>query len=122
MIGMDVVVTNGDKTAAFNDLTGKQGTSSKYYAKVTMKPGVEKAAYGTVTVDGDKDAVWDNAGTIPITINLGSIFLQMRSYSGIKTIFMYMPRSKILSSIIPTVMGAGFLEMLSTKIMENQLL
>ena len=72
MIGMDVVVTNGDKTAAFNDLTGKQGTSSKYYAKVTMKPGVEKAAYGTVTVDGDKDAVWDNAGTIPITINLGS--------------------------------------------------
>ena len=72
VIGMDVVVTNGDKTAAFNDLTGKQGTSSKYYAKVTMKPGVEKAAYGTVTVDGDKDAVWDNAGTIPITINLGS--------------------------------------------------
>ena len=55
-------------------------------------------------IDGDKDAVWDNAGTIPITINLGSIFLQMRSYSGIKTIFMYMPRSKILSSIIPTVM------------------
>ena len=37
-----------------------------------MKPGVEEAAYGTVTVDGDKDAAWDNAGTIPITINLGS--------------------------------------------------
>ena len=33
---------------------------------------MEKAAYGTVTVDGDKDAVWDNAGTIPITINLDS--------------------------------------------------
>ena len=101
---MDVVVTNGDKTAAFNDLTGKQGTSSKYYAKVTMKPGVEEAAYGTVTVDGDKDAAWDNAGTIPITINLGSNVSANAKLLWIKTIFMYMPRSKILSLIIPTVM------------------
>ena len=33
VIGMDVVVTNGDKTAAFNDLTGKQGTSSNITRK-----------------------------------------------------------------------------------------
>ena len=60
------------KSASFNDLTGKQETSSKYYAVATMKPGIEKVTYGTVTIDGEADAAWDNATDLPLTINLGS--------------------------------------------------
>lgn len=71
-IGMDVVVTDGDQKVSFNDLTGKQETSSKYYAVATMKPGIEKVTYGTVTVDGEADAAWANATDLPLTINLGS--------------------------------------------------
>lgn len=71
-IGMDVVVTDGDQKVSFNDLTGKQETSSKYYAVATMKPGIEKVTYGTVTIDGEADAAWDNATDLPLTINLGS--------------------------------------------------
>ena len=71
-IGLDVVVNNGGETGSFNDLTGKQESSSKYYAVATMKPGIEKIPYGTISVDGDADAAWDNAVNIPLTINKGS--------------------------------------------------
>ena len=71
-IGMDVVVTNNGQVGSFNDLKGTQETSSKYYAVATVKPGVEKITYGTITVDGEEDAAWNNAVTIPLTINLGS--------------------------------------------------
>ena len=71
-IGMDVVVTNNGQVGSFNDLKGMQETSSKYYAVATVKPGVEKITYGTITVDGEEDAAWKNAVTIPLTINLGS--------------------------------------------------
>ena len=71
-VGMDVVVVNGDQKVSFNDLTGSQETSSKYYAKATMKPCVEEVPFGTVTIDGEKDAAWNQAVTIPLTINLGS--------------------------------------------------
>ena len=71
-IGLDVVVNNDGKTESFNDLTGKQESSSKYYAAATMKPGIEKIPYGTISVDGEEDAAWDNAVNIPLTINKDS--------------------------------------------------
>ena len=71
-ISLDVVVNNDGETGSFNDLTGKQESSSKYYAVATMKPGIEKIPYGTISVDADADAAWDNAVNIPLTINKGS--------------------------------------------------
>ena len=71
-IGLDVVVNNDGETGSFNDLTGKQESSSKYYAVATMKPGIEKIPYGTISVDGEEDAAWNNAVNIPLTINKGS--------------------------------------------------
>lgn len=71
-ISLDVVVNNDGETRSFNDLTGKQESSSKYYAVATMKPGIEKIPYGTISVDTDADAAWDNAVNIPLTINKGS--------------------------------------------------
>lgn len=71
-ISLDVVVNNDGETGSFNDLTGKQESSSNYYAVATMKPGIEKIPYGTISVDADADAVWGNAVNIPLTINKGS--------------------------------------------------
>ena len=71
-ISLDVVVNNDGEKGSFNDLTGKQESSSKYYAVATMKPGIEKIPYGTISVDADADAAWDNAVNIPLTINKGS--------------------------------------------------
>lgn len=71
-ISLDVVVNNDGEIGSFNDLTGNQESSSKYYAVATMKPGIEKIPYGTISVDADADAAWDNAVNIPLTINKGS--------------------------------------------------
>lgn len=71
-ISLDVVVNNDGETGSFNDLTGKQESSSKYYAVATMKPGIEKIPYGIISVDADADAAWGNAVNIPLTINKGS--------------------------------------------------
>ena len=71
-ISLDVVVNNDGETGSFNDLTGKQESSSKYYAVATMKPGIEKIPYGTISVAADADAAWGNAVNIPLTINKGS--------------------------------------------------
>lgn len=71
-ISLDVVVNNDGKTGSFNDLTGKQESSSKYYAVATMKPGIEKIPYGIISIDADADAAWGNAVNIPLTINKGS--------------------------------------------------
>ena len=71
-IGMDVKVMNNDKAVSFNDLKGMQETSSKYYAKATLKPGVEKATKATVKIDGEADSEWDKAVAIPLTIKLGT--------------------------------------------------
>jgi GH35 family endo-1,4-beta-xylanase len=71
-IGMDVKVMNNNKAVSFNDLKEMQETSSKYYAKATFKPGVEKATKATVKIDGEADSEWDKAVAIPLTINLGT--------------------------------------------------
>ena len=72
IISMDVAVNNNGQIGNFNDLTGKQETTSKYYAVATMKPGVKKIPYGTVKIDAKEDAAWANAVNIPLTINLGA--------------------------------------------------
>lgn len=71
-ISLDVVVNNDGETGSFNDLTGKQESSGKYYAVATMKPGIEKIPYGIISIDADADAAWGNAVNIPLTINKGS--------------------------------------------------
>ena len=71
-ISLDVVVNNDGEAGSFNDLTGKQESSSKDYAVATMKPGIEKIPYGIISVDADADAAWGNAVNIPLTINKGS--------------------------------------------------
>ena len=71
-IGMDVKVMNNDKAVSFNDLKEMQETSSKYYAKATLKPGVEKVTKATVKIDGEADSEWDKAVAVPLTINLGA--------------------------------------------------
>ena len=71
-IGMDVKVMNNNKAVNFNDLKEMQETSSKYYAKATLKPGVEKATKATVKIDGEADSEWDKAVAIPLTIKLGA--------------------------------------------------
>lgn len=71
-ISLDVVVNNDGETGSFNDLTGKQESSSKYYAVAIMKPGIEKISYGIISIDADADAAWGNAVNIPLTINKGS--------------------------------------------------
>ncbi|MBR1743940.1 MAG: endo-1,4-beta-xylanase, partial [Lachnospiraceae bacterium] len=70
-VRMDVVVTNGADKAAFNDLRFTQEESSKYFAKVTVKPFAE-ISKGTAVVDGDEDAAWKNAVEIPLQIRLGA--------------------------------------------------
>lgn len=70
-VKMDVLVQNGSEKTAFNDLKLTQDDSSKYYAKAVVKPFAE-VSKGTVKVDGKKDAAWDNAVTIPLTIALGA--------------------------------------------------
>ena len=71
-IGMDVKVMNNNKAVSFNDLKEMQETSSKYYAKATLKPGVEKVTKATVKIDGEADSEWDKAVAIPLTIKLGA--------------------------------------------------
>ena len=74
-ISLDVVVNNDGETGSFNDLTGKQESSSKYYAVATMKPGIEKIPYGIISIDADADAAWGNAVNIPLTIKKENFFL-----------------------------------------------
>ena len=64
---MDVVCTNSKGTHAFNDRSGSQDTSSKYFAKVICKP-TTNIRKGTPVVDGQVDKIWDNVTEIPLEI------------------------------------------------------
>lgn len=70
-VGFDVAVTNGTETGYYNDLTGKQETSSKFYASLVMKPFME-IKKASVTVDGKADAVWSKVEAVPFTISAGA--------------------------------------------------
>ncbi len=68
---IDFVLTNGEKKTAFNDYTMNQEQSDKFYAKAILKP-YTMIQKGTVAIDGTKEAAWDKAVKIPLTINLGT--------------------------------------------------
>lgn len=66
-IGFDVVVTDGTKKAAFNDVTFSNDTSSKYYANAILKPFIS-IPKGTVTIDGELDEAWGKAVEAPLSV------------------------------------------------------
>lgn len=71
IVGLDVTVEDNGEVVAFNDKKNKQATTSQYYAEAIMKPYAE-IMNGTVAIDGEMDAAWANAQTIPLTIVLGA--------------------------------------------------
>lgn len=71
-IGFDLRVNNGNTQVSFNDLNNTQDTSSKNYAEAIFKPYIT-INKGTVTIDGEKDAVWNKDNkSVPLTISIGS--------------------------------------------------
>ncbi|MDE7323502.1 MAG: endo-1,4-beta-xylanase [Lachnospiraceae bacterium] len=71
---MDVVVSDNGQNYAFNDMTMNQDTGSKYYASAITKPYMTIAGVGSdiIKVDGEKEAVWDQAKEIDFQIRTGS--------------------------------------------------
>lgn len=67
----DIVVTDGDTKAPYNDLKMTQDESSQYYAVAIAKPYMT-INYGTIVVDGIEDAAWDDADVVPLTIVSGT--------------------------------------------------
>ncbi|WP_310601674.1 endo-1,4-beta-xylanase [Anaerosporobacter sp.] len=70
-IGMDIKVTDNNTTGSWNDLTGNQENSSKYYGQVVMKPYME-IGKGTVTIDGTIDSIWAKVDAVPFSIRSNS--------------------------------------------------
>ncbi|MCR5104713.1 MAG: endo-1,4-beta-xylanase [Eubacterium sp.] len=66
----DIVANIADKTAVYNDTNLTQETSTKYYAKATLKP-YTIIKNGTAIVDGKKGAIWNDVDEVPLTIALG---------------------------------------------------
>ncbi len=71
---MDVVVSDNGKKHAFNDMTMNQETSSKYYASAVTKPymSIGRVGNGLITVDGEKEAVWDAAKEVRLYVRKDS--------------------------------------------------
>ncbi len=71
---MDVAVSDNGQTYAFNDNTMHQETSSKYYASAITKPYMTIAGVGKgiIKVDGEKEAVWDQAKEVQFQIRTGA--------------------------------------------------
>ncbi len=70
-IRLDVVVTNGNQTEAFNDHALNQAASSEYYAQGILKPYMI-IPKGSVSVDGEMDDVWKTSPVTVLTINEGT--------------------------------------------------
>ena len=70
-IGFDLRVNDGDTPISFNDFNNTQDTNSKYYVEAVLKPYIT-INKGTAKIDGEKDAVWTNSKSVPLTINTGS--------------------------------------------------
>lgn len=67
VIRMDVSVTNGSQTEAFNDQALNQENSSDCYALATMKP-YRVIPQGQVSIDGEMDEVWKTSPVTSLTI------------------------------------------------------
>ncbi|MCM1569160.1 MAG: endo-1,4-beta-xylanase [Roseburia sp.] len=72
VIGFDIAVVNGDKRVSFNDFRGNQDNSSAGYAEASLKPEIVGLPQGKVTVDGERDNIWDTAVKLPLEINSGA--------------------------------------------------
>ena len=70
-VTFDVVVTDGNMKAAFNDYTLSHDEKSDYFAKAELKPfaQIEK---GTIEIGKDNSAVWNDVADIPLTVRLGA--------------------------------------------------
>lgn len=66
-IGFDLQITNHTQKVSWNDLKHTQNTSSKYYGELILKP-FSSILYGTISVDGTLEELWDKAESIPLTI------------------------------------------------------
>ena len=66
----DVVVTDGEKKAAFNDKKMSQEDSSRYFAVAMTKPYMT-VSNGTIAIDGEEDALWGKVAAVPLTIVTG---------------------------------------------------
>ncbi len=70
-VTFDVVVTDGNMKAAFNDYTLSHDEKSDYFAKAELKPfaQIEKE---TIEIGKDNSAVWNDVADIPLTVRLGA--------------------------------------------------
>ena len=70
-VTFDVVVTDGNMKAAFNDYTLSHDEKSDYFAKAELKPfaQIEKK---TIEIGKDNSAVWNDVADIPLTVRLGA--------------------------------------------------
>lgn len=70
-VAFDVVVTDGNMKAAFNDYTLSHDEKSDYFAKAELKPfaQIEKK---TIEIGKDNSAVWNDVADIPLTVRLGA--------------------------------------------------
>lgn len=66
-IGFDLQITNHTQKVSWNDLKHTPNTSSKYYRELILKP-FSSILYGTISVDGTLEELWDKAESIPLTI------------------------------------------------------
>lgn len=71
-IGFDIAVNNDGETVSFNDLKNSQNMGSNYYALAIFKPYTE-IAKGTVTIDAQADAIWENVMAVPLQITTGTV-------------------------------------------------
>lgn len=65
-----MVVTDGEKKAAFNDKKMSQEDSSRYFAVAMTKPYMT-VSNGTIAIDGEEDALWGKVAAVPLTIVTG---------------------------------------------------
>lgn len=71
-VAFDVAVVNGTETISYNDKKNTQEKSSKYYAKMLLKPAME-IHKGTVSVGDTLDAAWEQVEEVPLEVITGSI-------------------------------------------------
>jgi GH35 family endo-1,4-beta-xylanase len=71
VIGFDVAVMNNGRKLSWNDLKDTQETTSKYYGEIILKP-YARFNYGTPSVDGNLDTIWQSQTVLPLTIKTGS--------------------------------------------------
>ncbi|MDO5155545.1 MAG: endo-1,4-beta-xylanase [Eubacteriales bacterium] len=70
-VAFDVVVQDGEKKISYNDTTNSQDSTSKYYAKMTLKPFMS-IGKGSAKIDGKVDDIWKNVPETKLEVVSGS--------------------------------------------------